>query len=75
MNVWAAVGLVVMIVSQAATFAHIEPFWSPLPGYLGFPAFALECFAMYVFLRTTLGALLNGVRHPASAQHWRSVCL
>jgi len=23
----------------------------PVPGYLGFPAFALECFTMYVFVR------------------------
>jgi hypothetical protein len=26
-------------------------FEMPVPGYLGFPAFALECFTMYVFLR------------------------
>ncbi len=26
-------------------------FEMPLPGYLGFPAFALECFTMYVFVR------------------------
>jgi hypothetical protein len=26
-------------------------FEMPLPGYFGFPAFALECFTMYVFLR------------------------
>jgi hypothetical protein len=24
----------------------------PAPGYLGFPAFAVECFTMYVFVRT-----------------------
>jgi hypothetical protein len=23
----------------------------PVPGYLGFPAFAFECFTMYVFVR------------------------
>jgi hypothetical protein len=23
----------------------------PLPGYFGFPPFALECFTMYVFVR------------------------
>jgi hypothetical protein len=23
----------------------------PLPGYFGFPPFALECFAMFVFVR------------------------
>ena len=26
-------------------------FEMPLPGYLGFPPFALECFTMYVFVR------------------------
>jgi hypothetical protein len=26
-------------------------FEMPLPGYFGFPAFALECFTMYVFVR------------------------
>jgi hypothetical protein len=30
---------------------HTKMFEMPLPGYLGFPAFALECFTMYVFVR------------------------
>jgi hypothetical protein len=30
---------------------HLKIFEMPLPGYFGFPAFALECFTMYVFLR------------------------
>jgi hypothetical protein len=30
---------------------HVKLFEMPLPGYLGFPAFALECFTMYVFVR------------------------
>jgi hypothetical protein len=30
---------------------HVKIFEMPLPGYLGFPAFALECFAMYSFVR------------------------
>jgi hypothetical protein len=30
---------------------HVKIFEMPLPGYLGFPAFALECFTMYVFIR------------------------
>jgi hypothetical protein len=37
---------------------HVKIFEMPLPGYLGFPAFALECFTMYVSVRlaiTTLG--------------------
>ncbi len=29
----------------------VRLFEMPLPGYLGFPAFALECFTMYVFVR------------------------
>lgn len=32
----------------------IKLFEMPLAGYLGFPAFALECFVMYVFLRRLL---------------------
>ena len=30
---------------------NLKVFEMPLPGYLGFPAFALECFTMYVFVR------------------------
>lgn len=30
---------------------EVRIFEMPLAGYLGFPAFALECFAMYVFVR------------------------
>ncbi len=30
---------------------NLKIFEMPLPGYLGFPAFALECFTMYVFVR------------------------
>jgi hypothetical protein len=30
---------------------HWKIFEMPLPGYLGFPPFALECFTMYVFAR------------------------
>jgi hypothetical protein len=29
----------------------VKIFEMPVPGYLGFPAFALECFTMYVFCR------------------------
>jgi hypothetical protein len=31
--------------------SNLKIFEMPLPGYLGFPAFALECFTMYVFVR------------------------
>jgi hypothetical protein len=34
--------------------ANVKIFEMPLPGYLGFPAFALECFTMYVFIRRAL---------------------
>jgi hypothetical protein len=30
---------------------HLKIFEMPVPGYFGFPAFAIECFTMYVFLR------------------------
>jgi hypothetical protein len=30
---------------------NVKIFEMPVPGYLGFPAFALECFTMYVFVR------------------------
>jgi hypothetical protein len=33
---------------------NVKIFEMPLPGYAGFPAFALECFTMYVFLRVLL---------------------
>jgi hypothetical protein len=34
---------------------NLKIFEMPLPGYLGFPAFALECFTMYVFVRSLIG--------------------
>ena len=39
---------------------HLKIFEMPVPGYLGFPAFAFECFTMYEFVRRVLG--LRG--HP-----------
>jgi hypothetical protein len=33
---------------------QVKIFEMPLPGYLGFPAFALECFAMYVCVRAVI---------------------
>ena len=35
---------------------HLKIFEMPLVGYLGFPPFALECYAMWHFLRGRLGA-------------------
>jgi hypothetical protein len=37
---------------------HLKLFEMPLPGYLGFPAFALECFTLYGFVRA-MWARLN----------------
>jgi hypothetical protein len=33
---------------------HVKIFEMPVAGYLGFPAFAVECFTMYVFVRQCL---------------------
>lgn len=41
---------------------RIKIFEMPLPGYLGFPAFALECFTMYVFVRTLLASAVRRTR-------------
>jgi hypothetical protein len=40
-------------------------FEMPLPGYFGFPAFAVECWVMYEFLRA-LGRRLRAVRERAA---------
>jgi hypothetical protein len=42
---------------------QVKIFEMPLPGFLGFPAFALECFTMYVFLRAIAKRLV-----PAAAR-------
>jgi hypothetical protein len=42
---------------------NLKVFEMPLPGYLGFPAFALECFTMYVFVRSLI------------ARHGRAIAL
>jgi hypothetical protein len=39
---------------------HLKIFEMPVPGYLGFPAFALECFTMYVFLRALSEYVTSG---------------
>jgi hypothetical protein len=47
---------------------HVKIFEMPLPGYFGFPAFALECFTMYAFVRAlmvrVLGLQLSGEGTP-----------
>ncbi len=49
-----------------AKWLYIFPIWQeskifemPLPGYLGFPVFAVECFVMFEFLRTLGNRLRN----------------
>ena len=44
---------------------HVKIFEMPVPGYLGFPPFAIECFTMYVFVRTL--AALAGRRWTVRA--------
>ena len=39
---------------------NVKLFEMPLPGFLGFPPFALECFAMYVFIRQVFVRLQPG---------------
>lgn len=48
-------------------FQHWKIFEMPLPGFLGFPAFALECFVMYEFLRTLRRRLLGARREAIAA--------
>jgi len=53
-------------------------FEMPVPGYLGFPAFALECFTMYVFVRLLVLGPAKAGRHvrlgPAEAgRHVRTI--
>ena len=42
-------------------FGDIKIFEMPVPGYFGFPPFALECFTMYVFVRRLVW---RGARRP-----------
>lgn len=37
-------------------FGNVKLFEMPVPGYLGFPPFAVECWAMYIFLRSFLAS-------------------
>jgi hypothetical protein len=42
---------------------NLKIFEMPLPGYLGFPAFALECFTMYVFVRAIAIRIVPSLKH------------
>ena len=48
---------------------HVKIFEMPLPGYFGFPAFALECFTMYVFVRTLGARALGLLSHRGHVGH------
>jgi hypothetical protein len=52
--------------------AHTKLFEMPLPGYLGFPPFAIECFTMYAFVRAVLFRLRSGAR---ASQLGRTIAL
>jgi hypothetical protein len=41
---------------------NMKIFEMPLPGYFGFPAFAVECFTMYVLVRQVLGRFVAPAR-------------
>ena len=47
-------------------FGNLKIFEMPVPGYLGFPPFAVECWAMYVFLRSFLAAREREPLQPQS---------
>jgi hypothetical protein len=53
---------------------HLKIFEMPVPGYFGFPAFALECFTMYVFLRI-VAVRLTGHSSPLNAHLGRRIAL
>jgi hypothetical protein len=50
---------------------NLKVFEMPVPGYLGFPAFALECFTMYVFAR----AIFAYATRAHSAPFGRTIAL
>jgi hypothetical protein len=52
---------------------HLKIFEMPVLGYFGFPAFALECFTMYVFAR--IAARNIGLLPPAAVRLGRRIAL
>jgi hypothetical protein len=54
---------------------HVKIFEMPVPGYLGFPAFAVECFTMYVFVRTIYMYVASGFSRIKAAQLVRTIAL
>ena len=41
---------------------NLKIFEMPVPGYIGFPAFALECFTLYVFLRVVVSRITRSTQ-------------
>ena len=54
---------------------HLKIFEMPVPGYLGFPAFAFECFAIYVFLRALYGYGTSVLHPTATSRLGRTIAL
>ncbi len=54
---------------------RLKIFEMPVPGYLGFPVFALECFTMYVFLRALFLRVGAGLTAEALAKAVRPIAL
>jgi hypothetical protein len=48
---------------------NVKIFEMPVPGYLGFPAFALECFTMYVFARLVCTATASSFKRAIGPGH------
>ena len=58
-----SIGLAITIVSEAVPIMQRwKIFEMPLPGYLGFPPFAVECFTMYVLVRALYASLASSQR-------------
>jgi len=52
-------------------FGHIKIFEMPVLGFLGFPPFAVECWAIYIFVRSLLQP---GVRERSTDEIFLSAC-
>jgi len=54
---------------------NLKIFEMPVPGYLGFPAFALECFTMYVFIRLVWIGFFPSASPGGARQLGRTIAL
>ena len=53
---------------------NLKLFEMPVPGYLGFPAFALECFTMYVFVRSWCSRVADSAAHSRGRRDRVVIC-